>query len=75
MTEGTDEQNTESESGLTPEEVDAQRKERLDPGNRPDLAEVDNTNRDFDPEKGMYTDSEGYEQADKQFAPDGEQGA
>ncbi|MCW2794940.1 hypothetical protein [Nocardioides sp.] len=80
MTEATDEQetrrgNAESESGLTREEVDAERKERLDPESRPDKAEVDNSDRDFDMEKGMYTDSEGYDQAEKQFYPEGEQGA
>jgi hypothetical protein len=64
-----------SESGLTPEEIEEERARRLDPDNRPERAEVDNTQRDFDPEKGMYTDAEGYESAPKKFAPEGEQGA
>ena len=58
-----------------PEEVERERRARLDPENRPEEAEVDNTDREFDEEKGMFTDSEGYEQADERFPPMGEQGA
>lgn len=57
------------------DEVEAERRERLDPDNRPDEAEVDNTDRDFDVERGMFTDSEGYDEAEPRFAPEGEQGA
>jgi len=57
------------------EEIEEERQERLDPDNRPEDAEVDNTDREFDAEKGMYTDSEGYEQAEERFPPLGEQGA
>ena len=57
------------------EQIEEERKERLDPENRPEGAEVDNTDRDFDAEKGMYTDAEGYEQAEERFPPIGEQGA
>jgi hypothetical protein len=57
------------------EEIEQERQERLDPENRPDGAEVDNTDREFDAEKGLYTDSEGYEQAEEKFPPIGEQGA
>ena len=57
------------------EEIEEERQERLDPDNRPDGAEVDNTDREFDAEKGLYTDSEGYEQAEEKFPPIGEQGA
>jgi hypothetical protein len=57
------------------EEIEAERQERLDPENRPEDAEVDNTDREFDAEKGMYTDSEGYERAEEKFPPLGEQGA
>jgi hypothetical protein len=57
------------------EEIEEERKERLDPENRPDGAEVDNTDREFDAEKGLYTDSEGYEQAEERFPPIGGQGA
>jgi hypothetical protein len=57
------------------EEIEEDRQERLDPDNRPEDAEVDNTDREFDAAKGMYTDSEGYEQAEERFPPMGEQGA
>lgn len=57
------------------EEIERDREERLDPDNRPEGAEVDNTDREFDAEKGLYTDSEGYEQAEERFPPAGEQGA
>ena len=36
---------------------------------------MDNTDREFDAEKGLYTDSEGYEEAEKKFPPIGGQGA
>ena len=57
------------------EEIEEERKERLDPDNRPDNVEVDNSERDFDVEKGMFTDSEGYEEAEEKFPPLGGQGA
>ncbi|GAA1137195.1 hypothetical protein [Nocardioides aquiterrae] len=56
-------------------EVEREREERLAPENRPDDAEVDNTDRDFDETKGKFTDTEGYEQAEERFPPMGEQGA
>ena len=56
-------------------EVERERAERLDPDNRPDGAEIDNTDRDFDVEKGMFADTEGYEQAEPKFPAEGEQGA
>ena len=56
-------------------EVEAERAQRLDAENRPEEAEVDNTDREFDEEKGMFTDSPGYEEADERFPPMGEQGA
>lgn len=40
------------------EAIEKERQERLDPDNRPDNAEVDNTDRDFDVVKGQFTDSE-----------------
>lgn len=64
--------------GADPEdeaEIEEERQERLDPDNRPDNAEVDNTDRDFDPEKGMFTDAEGYDEAEAKFPAAGEQGA
>lgn len=52
----------------TIEEIESERQERLDPDNRPDGAEVDNTSRTFDAEAGMFTDSEGYSEDDKPYA-------
>ena len=40
------------------DEIEAEREERLDPDNRPDNAEVDNTDRDFDTTTGQFTDHE-----------------
>jgi hypothetical protein len=57
------------------DEVERERQERLDPENRPDAAEVDNTDREFDETKGKFTDSEGYQEAEERFPPMGEQGA
>ena len=57
------------------EEIEEEREKRLDPDNRPDDAEVDNTDRDFDPKKGMFTDADGYDQAEEKFPDLGEQGA
>jgi hypothetical protein len=73
MTEQDNESEPEREA--TDEEIEADRQERLAEENRPDGALVDNTDRDFDPEKGMFTDSDGYEQAEEKFAAEGEQGA
>ena len=52
---------TESGEELSQEQIDeieAERKERLDPDNRPENAEVDNTDRDFDTTAGQVTDHE-----------------
>ena len=57
------------------EEIEKERQERLDPENRPENVEVDNTDREFDPEKGMFTDSEGYDEAEAKFPGIGDQGA
>lgn len=55
----------------TKQEIEEERAERLDPDNRPEAAEVDNTQRDFDVEKGMFTDSDDYEESDeKPYAED-----
>lgn len=40
------------------DEIEAERSERLDPDNRPEGAEVDNTDRDFDVEHGRFEDTE-----------------
>jgi hypothetical protein len=38
------------------DEIEAERKRRLDPENRPEMAEVDNTDREFDLERGEFVD-------------------
>jgi hypothetical protein len=38
------------------EQIEEERAERLDPANRPPNAEVDNTQRTFDPAKGDFID-------------------
>ena len=40
------------------DEIEAERQERTAPENRPEGAEVDNTDREFDPVQGQFTDSE-----------------
>jgi hypothetical protein len=57
------------------EQIAVEREERLDPDNRPEGAEVNNSERTFDAEKGLFTDSEGYDEAEKRFPPSGAQGA
>jgi hypothetical protein len=49
------------------DEIEEVREERLDPDNRPDGAEVDNTGRTFDPEKGLFTDQDEYDEVDPKF--------
>jgi len=44
----------------TRQEMEQVREERLAPENRPDGAEVDNTDRTFDTDRGMFTDNEDY---------------
>lgn len=48
------------------------REQRLDPDNRPDSAEVDNTDRTFDAEAGMFTDNPDYPPKEKPFPPLGD---
>jgi hypothetical protein len=43
---------------LSADELEEIRQERLDPDNRPDNVEVDNTQRDFDTNTGKFTDSD-----------------
>jgi len=40
------------------DEIEQERRERLDPDNRPETAEVDNTDREFDVPRGQFTDSD-----------------
>lgn len=42
-------------SEVDAEQIEKERQERLAPENRPINAEVDNTQRDFDPETGEFT--------------------
>jgi hypothetical protein len=61
------------EANVPPETIEAierERAERLDPANRPDAAEVDNTGRTFDAEAGKFTDNEGYSEAEKPYRAD-----
>ncbi len=39
-------------------DLEAERRRRLDPDNRPATAEVDNTDREFDTRRGRFTDTE-----------------
>jgi hypothetical protein len=54
--------------------IEDERVRRLDADNRPDNAEVDNTNREFDSSVGMFTDSDDYDGADERYAPAEEDG-
>jgi hypothetical protein len=48
----------------TKEEIEEERQRRLDPDNRPENAEVDNTTRTFDVERGQFEDSEDYDESE-----------
>ncbi|WP_435769972.1 hypothetical protein [Nocardioides sp. SYSU DS0651] len=61
--------------GTPVDQLEQERAERLDPANRAEEAEIDNTHRDFDVEKGMFTDNPDYDRAPKKFPPLGEGGA
>lgn len=55
------------------ERLEEERGQRLSEAERPDGAEVDNTDRDFDAAKGLFTDSPGYDEAPQRFpAPEGD---
>ena len=45
-----------SADDMSDEELEAERRERLDPENRHPNTEVDNTQRDFDAEAGKFND-------------------
>lgn len=53
--------------GSSVEEILKDREERLNPDNRPENTEVSNAGREFNIEKGMFTDEPGFEDADEQF--------
>jgi hypothetical protein len=42
-------------------EIEEERERRLDPDQRPDGAEVDNTQRTFDSDTGLFTDSDDHD--------------
>ncbi len=48
----------------TVKEIEEERDKRLDPDNRPENAEVDNTPRTFDVEHGKFTDSDDYDEGE-----------
>lgn len=48
----------------TAQEMEEERERRLDPENRPENAEVDNTQRDFDVDRGKFTDRDDYDEGD-----------
>lgn len=51
------------------ERIEEERKENLAPENRPPNTEVDNTQRDFDTEAGMYTDDPRYDDLSEEDKP------
>lgn len=53
--------------GTPIEQILEEREERLDPENRPPNTEVSNAGREFNIEKGMFTDEPGFEEAEEQF--------
>jgi hypothetical protein len=56
--------------------IEEERRQRLADENRPEGAEIDNSDRDFDSEAGKFTDSPGYDPGDKPFDDEaGETGA
>lgn len=53
-----------------PNETNEQiREQRLDPENRPESTEVNNTQRTFDPAAGRFTDDPEYSEEDKPYDP------
>ena len=62
-----DEQDEQDDEQPDEDEILQEREERLDPDNRPDNVEVDNTDRTFDPETGYFEDRDEHDSAPKQF--------
>ena len=67
LDEEQDEDETAQKEQPGQEQVLKEREERLDPANRPDNVEVDNTDRTFDPETGFFEDQHEHDSAAKQF--------
>ncbi|MCW2817597.1 MAG: hypothetical protein JWR42_384, partial [Marmoricola sp.] len=53
----------------TKKEMEEDREQRLDPENRPENAEIDNTDRDFDVKRGMFTDNDAYDDSEPETYP------
>jgi hypothetical protein len=51
----------------TMEQIEKDRAERLDPENRPEGAEIDNTDRTFDSGAGKFTDDDEYDSSERPF--------
>jgi hypothetical protein len=51
----------------TVEQIEQDRQERLDPENRPDGAEINNTDRSFDSGAGKFTDDDDYDADERPF--------
>ena len=49
-------------------ELEEDRQARLDPDRRPDGVEVDNTDRDLDPETGLFTDNPAHTEAEPVYS-------
>jgi len=56
------------------EEIEEERTRRLDADNRPESAEVDNTQRTFDAGAGRFTDSDDYDESEQPYAVGEEEG-
>jgi hypothetical protein len=67
-----DEQDEQDDEQPDEDEILQEREERLDPDNRPDNVEVDNTDRTFDPETGYFEDRDEHDSAPKQFVDEEE---
>ena len=66
------EENSDEVSAEEKDEIEQTRQERLDPDSRPEGAQVDNTDRDFDPETGLFTDNPEHDEAEPQYSADDE---
>ncbi|WP_148573374.1 hypothetical protein [Nocardioides caldifontis] len=53
-----DREKSPEQTELSEEELEAERQRRLDPENRPEFTEVDNTGRTFDPISGTFEDDD-----------------
>ena len=67
-----DEQDEQDDEQPDEDEILQEREERLDPDNRPNNVEVDNTDRTFDPETGYFEDRDEHDSAPKQFVDEEE---